>query len=245
MRHHALREQAGERLGQVDHADVRERAGPEAGVEQVQDRVLDPADVLLDRQPLGDLGPVERLVGRLAGEAQEVPAELTKVSSVSVSRSRRAAAAAGSRRASRSDGARAGCPGSAKSTSSGRTTGSWSFGHRHHAAGGAVDERDRRAPVALARDAPVAQAPDGLALAPAFGSRRGAITARLGVGDAHAVEEVRIDQHAVARFGLASAARRPRRPLAATTREIGRPYLVANSKSRWSCPGTAMIAPVP
>ena len=33
--------------------------------------------------------------------------------------------------------------------------------------------------------------------------------------------------------------------VAATTRGIGRPYLVANSKSRWSWPGTAMIAPVP
>ena len=29
------------------------------------------------------------------------------------------------------------------------------------------------------------------------------------------------------------------------TRRIGKPYLVAKSKSRWSCPGTAMIAPVP
>ena len=31
----------------------------------------------------------------------------------------------------------------------------------------------------------------------------------------------------------------------ATTRRIGRPYLVANSKSRSSCAGTAMMAPVP
>ena len=32
---------------------------------------------------------------------------------------------------------------------------------------------------------------------------------------------------------------------AATTRRIGRPYLLANSWSRWSCAGTPKIAPVP
>jgi hypothetical protein len=49
VRHHALREQAGERLLHIDHADACERARPEAGIEQVQDRVLDATDVLLDR----------------------------------------------------------------------------------------------------------------------------------------------------------------------------------------------------
>jgi hypothetical protein len=34
-------------------------------------------------------------------------------------------------------------------------------------------------------------------------------------------------------------------PSPATTRTIGSPNAVANSKSRSSCPGTAMIAPVP
>ena len=37
----------------------------------------------------------------------------------------------------------------------------------------AVDDRDRRAPVALAADAPVAQAPGGLLLAEALGVQRG------------------------------------------------------------------------
>ncbi len=75
------------------------------------------------------------------------------------------------------------------------------LGHRHHAAGGAVNERDRRAPVALAADAPVAQAPYGLALAPAFGF--GADDdRRLGLGHGHPVDEARVDQHPVAGVGL-------------------------------------------
>ena len=41
---------------------------------------------------------------------------------------------------------------------SGRRTGQVALGHRHLAALGAVDDRDRRAPVPLARDEPVAQA---------------------------------------------------------------------------------------
>ena len=65
--HHSLREQAGERLGHADLADPLQRAGPEAGVEQVQDRMLDTADILRDRQPLLGLGAVERPVFRLAG----------------------------------------------------------------------------------------------------------------------------------------------------------------------------------
>jgi hypothetical protein len=73
VRHHALREQAGEGLLHVQLADPGQRARPEAGVEQVQDRVLDPADILFHRHPLADLFGIERAVGRLAGEAQEVP----------------------------------------------------------------------------------------------------------------------------------------------------------------------------
>src|SRR5574338_702678 len=69
--HHALREQALERLGHVDLAETLQRAGPEAGVEQVEDRMLDAADILRDRKPCFGLGPVERLVCRLAGEADE------------------------------------------------------------------------------------------------------------------------------------------------------------------------------
>src|SRR3546814_19552624 len=43
------------------------------------------------------------------------------------------------------------------------------LGHRNDAADLAVDDRDGRSPIALARHAPVAPPPDGGALAPAFG----------------------------------------------------------------------------
>src|SRR3546814_13267706 len=49
------------------------RARPEARVEQVQDRVLHPADILADGQPLFDGRLVERPVVGLAGEADEIP----------------------------------------------------------------------------------------------------------------------------------------------------------------------------
>jgi hypothetical protein len=48
VQHHALREQAGERLVDRDEAQVAHHLGPEARVQQVQDGVLDAADVLVD-----------------------------------------------------------------------------------------------------------------------------------------------------------------------------------------------------
>ena len=65
-----------------------------------------------------------------------------------------------------------------------------------------MDEGDRRAPVPLARYAPVAQAPDGLAPAAALLFDPGDDFA-LGIFDRHPVEKVGIDEHALARLGLA------------------------------------------
>ena len=77
--------------------------------------------------------------------------------------------------------------------------------HRHDAAALAVDDRDRTAPIALARDAPVAQAEIDLPL------RDRPAAARLTLEplgdlffrrlDGHAVEEARIDHAAVAVIG--------------------------------------------
>ena len=61
VHHHALGEQAGERLVDAGMAGRLHRAGEEARVEQMQDRVLDAADVLIDRQPF-----VDRPCGRSA-----------------------------------------------------------------------------------------------------------------------------------------------------------------------------------
>jgi hypothetical protein len=49
VHHHALREQAGERLVEAGVAGRLHGAGEEAAVEQMQNRVLDAADILVDR----------------------------------------------------------------------------------------------------------------------------------------------------------------------------------------------------
>ena len=77
--------------------------------------------------------------------------------------------------------------------------------HRNHAAFGAVDDRDRAAPIALTRNAPVAQAVIDLALCDRtiaagflFKPVRDFF---LRFVDGHAIEEARIDHAAVAIIG--------------------------------------------
>jgi hypothetical protein len=74
MSHHALREQAGKRLFHIDHADMRECTCPETRIEQMQNRMLDAADILIDGQPFFGNFAVERLIMWLAGKANEIPA---------------------------------------------------------------------------------------------------------------------------------------------------------------------------
>ena len=71
---HALGEEARHRLVEVDEAEVAHHLGPEARVDEVQDGVLDPADVQVDRKPVLHGVRVERAVV-LAGRevAVEVP----------------------------------------------------------------------------------------------------------------------------------------------------------------------------
>ena len=72
--HHALREKTPERLRNIEAAEPLEGAGPEARIEQVQDRMLDAADILRDGQPCLRFGAIERLVRWLTCEADEIPA---------------------------------------------------------------------------------------------------------------------------------------------------------------------------
>ena len=78
--------------------------------------------------------------------------------------------------------------------------------HRHDAAFLAMDHRDRATPIALPRDAPIAQAELGTPLALrcavqhlSLRDDRPSLLCRL---DGEAVEEARIDQRAVAGIGL-------------------------------------------
>ena len=166
MRHHPLREQAGERFGKIDQADVLERAGPEPRVEQVQNRVFDPADILLDRQPLLEHFRIERPVPRLAGKTQEIPRGIDEsIERIGLAGRGVAALRAGHmlpRRMAQQRIARG-----LEIDILGQNNRQVLLRHRHHTADLAVDERDRRAPIALARNAPVAQAALRLGFAPA------------------------------------------------------------------------------
>ena len=121
--------------------------------------------------------------------------------------------------------------------------------------GAVVHHRNRSAPIALPADQPIAQAVVDrfLAFAPVSSSQS---MTRLIAGFFRpfaqvalaAIHRIRIHHHAGTIVGLRSSCR-----LAAAARHhsgwittrTGRSWARANSKSRWSCAGTAMIAPVP
>ncbi len=200
MRDHALGKQAIERLGHRQHALVLQGARDEPGVEQVQDRVLDPADILVDRQPLVGGRLVDRRRTVRVGEAREVPGRVHEgVERVSLALGLAATLGTGDE-------------------APGRMVQQWVAGPveghvvgqhdrqlvgrgRNHTASLAVDDWDRRAPVALARDAPVAKAIDGGALALAhlldLRDRRG-----LGLFDGQAVQEAGVEDLARAGEGF-------------------------------------------
>ena len=146
------------------HAEVGQRLGVEAGVHQVEDGVLDTADVLVDRHPLGDGLVVERrvLVPRVA-EPQEVPGRVDEgVHGVGLADRRTAA-----HRARRVQEAlvvpERRLAGRQELDVVGRDDRQLVVGHRNGAVVGAVDDRDRAAPEPLPRQQPVAQAEVDLA----------------------------------------------------------------------------------
>ena len=78
MRHHALGKQPLEWFRDIKPPDPLERARPETGVEQVEDRMFNPADILANGQPAFGLFLIERGVFGLRGEADEIPATVDK-----------------------------------------------------------------------------------------------------------------------------------------------------------------------
>src|SRR5678815_121661 len=116
--------------------------------------MLDPADILVDRQPLFRVRFVERLVDRLTCEADEVPAGIhERVESVGLAKGRASAL-----RATRASPILSPVERIARHVEGDVRR----QDHRKLLARDrdwpallAVDHRDRRAPVTLARDAPV------------------------------------------------------------------------------------------
>ena len=182
--HHALGEEAARRLAVGDEADVAHHLGEEARVDEVQDGVLDAADVLIDLEPVGDLRRVERLGGIVrVAVAIEIPGAVDEgVHGIGFP------AGGGAAHRARhvdelGDVFERGASGAGDLDAVGQNHGELVFGYRDDAALGAVDDGDRRAPVALARDAPVLEAvgDGGFAEALALGVS-GHLAARFGAG---------------------------------------------------------------
>ena len=242
--HHALGEETGEGLVDRHVAAAFESLGIEARIEQVQHRVLDAADVLIDRKPRLDLVGRQRLVGARGAEAREVPGGIHEgVHRVGVAL--RGGTAARARGVLPRGMAVEGIARRVEGHVLRQAHRERLARHRHHAARCAVHHRNRAAPVALPRDAPIAEpVADGRAAGAAF--RKLCDGARLGVGDREPVQEVGIDGRAVADIGLVADLDRirilPRRTHHGIT---GRPWARAKSRSRWSWAGQPKIAPVP
>src|SRR5258706_10210638 len=121
----------------------------------MQDRMLDPADILRDRQPLLRHRPIERCAPRLAGEAYEIPGRIDeRIECVGLTPRCAAAGRAIDMFPARMPVER--IAGNVEGHILGQYHRQLIAWHRHRATGLAMDDRDRRAPVALARYAPVA-----------------------------------------------------------------------------------------
>ncbi len=173
------------------------RPGEEARIEQMQDRVLDAADILVDRQPVVDRRGIHRVLAAGIGEAREIPRGIDEgVEGVGLAPRRLAAG-----RAVHVLPGRMAVKRIARLVE-GDVVGQQhrQVGGRHNAAAVAMDDRNRAAPVALAADQPVAQAEDRGRFAIALRLQPLADLA-LGILDGEAVEETGIVDRAVAGIG--------------------------------------------
>ncbi len=220
------------------------RAGEEAAVEQMQDRVLDAADILIDRQPAIDLLAVGRRgLDPGIGEAREVPGRIhERVHGVGLARRRAAALRTGDVLPGRVTHQRIAGPVEVDVVR--QLHGEILIRHRHDAARLAVNHRDRTTPIALSRDAPVAQAEIDLPCSHRSIAARGLLQSLgnflLRFRDGHAVEEARIDHAPVAVIGRVSD-HEGARILARRThhRRIAKPVLVDEVEVALVMRGTA------
>ena len=156
---HALGQQVGKRFVVFNKACVTQYLHEETGIQQMQDRMLDTADILIDRSPVINSFFAERGSGVFrVGIPQIIPGRTQEgIHSIGLAAGRLAAFGAGA-----IDKAVAGCQ---RRNTSGvkldvfrQTHRQLCFRYQHFAAVRAVNDRDRRAPVTLTADKPVAQA---------------------------------------------------------------------------------------
>ena len=155
--HHSLRQQVFERLVRIDQSGVLEDFGEETRIKQMQDRVFDAADVLVDRRPVVAFVDVPgRFHVARVGIAEIVPGRADeRIHRVGFAAGRFAAfrALAVDKLADRGQRRyRTGI----KPHILRQPDRQFFLRRRHRAAIFAVDDRNRRAPIALPRNQPVA-----------------------------------------------------------------------------------------
>ena len=196
---HALREEPGERFVEIEVAALFQCPGEEPRVKEVEDRMLDPANILVDGHPIIDRLPLEGGGRARRAKAQEIPSRIKKRIQC-VGLASRATAAS---RAEDVFPCRMTIERVARHLEADILRQDYRqvlLGHGDDAAGAAMDDRDRTAPITLARDPPIAQPIGGSALAATqhlepLGGRV------LRFGDQQTVEKVRVEQRAVFEIG--------------------------------------------
>ena len=188
---HALGEKPRERLVDMHQPHVAHHLGPEARVEQVQDRVLDAADVLVHRHPV-IVARIDHRRRIRRGVAHVVPRRIDEnVHGVGLALCRLSALWTSAVDEVSAMGERVAA--AVRNAILGKDHRQVLLGHRHFAAARAMNDRDRRAPITLSRNAPIAK-PVGHALF-AESLRREIRGDRVdGLLIAHAVVLARVDQ---------------------------------------------------
>ena len=164
-------QQLGEGFVHLDQAEVAHHLGPETRVQQVQDGVLDAADVLVHGHPVVSAPGDHGLLVLGIAVAHEVPGAVDKgVHGVGFA-PRRAATDRADHTGMETRVLVQGVAAAIGHTILRQQHRQVLFGYRHRAVLRAMDDRNRRAPVALPAHTPVAQAPGGFFLTQTQGSQ--------------------------------------------------------------------------
>ena len=164
MTDHTLGHQTGEWLIKVQIVGFTKRPGEKAGIEKVQDGVFDPADILIDRHPVGGRLTAEPFGMPRVGIAKEIPRTFKEgVKRVLLANGRAAACRAAGMFPARMMGQR--IARLVEIHILGQFDRKIGFRHRHHAAGFTMNDGDRASPITLARHAPVTKPVGNLAIA--------------------------------------------------------------------------------
>ena len=161
VKHHTLAQQIGKRFVKLDQPKIAHRLRPETCVQKMQHRMRDAADVLIHRHPVivarrhHLVVIVRRGVGR--GVAHVIPRRIDKsIHRVGFAFGRLAAFGTGAVDETRVCLER--ISGAIGYQVQRQHDGQVFFGNRYVATIGAVDDGDRRTPIALAGNAPIAEA---------------------------------------------------------------------------------------